>query len=389
LGERLVRSVMASDAIRKLRGDVSSRKLALVIVILVTGGMASFLSGYFNSELHLSGTGADGSGAFGGDAGARDEDAVRVRLRDVSLRLHAAENTNTDQQYSWSVDALRSAQQAPTTGRFAIISGYDESKYDVMEGLSSDTKAKYAAWHGYSYFMHAVRPAEISSAGLVVDSLYAHWDAFEWVMWTDVDALITNVEIQLESIVSMVEENKHVVVSRDWGESQISPAVFMVRTTPEGLKFMKRLAIEVENGGNKRSVLLAMRDGMHASDAEEMKYVQYVPQHLINAYPKISFKFEPYNASTPEHNPSHAFWSVGDLFVHVVNCIAQAPEHMDISCCNGIAAYYHRQFKLSMRKAIQNSAVVSPDKPAISAANDWRRAFGAELCFRASASPAH
>mmetsp|Transcript_13075 Transcript_13075/g.35195 ORF Transcript_13075/g.35195 Transcript_13075/m.35195 type:complete len:384 (+) Transcript_13075:26-1177(+) len=381
---------MASDAIQKLRGSVSDGRLVLLVLLAVLSGSVAFLTGYFSNELHLAALSEKLDAGLGHllietHAGIEAGSTLSARLRDAQLRLKAAtEDEPLKKNYSWTAKASASNQQ-PKTGRFALLSAYDESKYDVMEGLSSDTKAKYAAWHGYSYFMHPVRPSQISSAGLVVDTLYKHWDAFEWVIWTDIDVLITNAQLPLESIVAMVDDNKHVVLSRDWGETQISPAVMMVRTTAEGLAFMKRLASEVANNGSRRSVLLALRDGMQAARAAEMEFVQFVPQHLINAYPKVVFKHEPYNESTPEHNPSHAFWSAGDLFVHVVNCVAQAPDNIDVSCCNGIAAFYHRQFKLSLRQALRAAAAANPDVPAIASSDDWRVAFGVELGLRTSA----
>lgn len=37
--------------------------------------------------------------------------------------------------------------------RFAITTAYNGEKYDIMGTLASDTKAKYAAYHGYAYFL--------------------------------------------------------------------------------------------------------------------------------------------------------------------------------------------------------------------------------------------
>eukprot|EP00188_Purpureofilum_apyrenoidigerum_P001365 Plantae.Rhodophyta-Purpureofilum_apyrenoidigerum.ctg17429.p1 GENE.Plantae.Rhodophyta-Purpureofilum_apyrenoidigerum.ctg17429~~Plantae.Rhodophyta-Purpureofilum_apyrenoidigerum.ctg17429.p1 ORF type:complete len:386 (+),score=54.05 Plantae.Rhodophyta-Purpureofilum_apyrenoidigerum.ctg17429:203-1360(+) len=272
--------------------------------------------------------------------------------------------------------------------KFAICTAYLGDKYDIMGTLSSDTKAKYAAYHNYAYFLDNDLLNDKMSfqqrSGSRIQAFRRHWNEYEWLVWTDADVLITNPELSLSSIVDEYApegSGKHVIMSRDWGGRQVNPGVTMLRTSPEGKAFLDRWEAEIALA-NYHDDLLAIKHGMQRDrPAEEMKYLQFVSQHVLNSYPKDELKFEPFNKDTVEHHSSHEFWEPGHLFVHVVNCLRQSPHKLDASCCDGIAARYWYEFISRLEALLLADAQVSEADVNAKSHTDWTLKFKANLCL--------
>jgi len=355
---------MGNEYVDRLLVVLSKRRLGVVVIVGVISMFIAFLVGVFSSHSSVQSRQKSESFAY-----LTNIDGDSQRLRDLALRIRAFGRQMGVQ--SW-VDSKASTQ-------FAIISAYNQDKYDIMAELSSDTKAKYAAWHGYAYFIE-----KHNGPLFMIDALFRHWHEFDWLVWTDVDVLVTNAGQLLEDIVSQADSSQHVILSRDWGDVQLAPSVTFIRTSEEGHAFLQRWASEIEQQESKNE-MLALRDGMQAKQAPEMQYVKYVSQQLINPYVNLVLKHEDgYNQSSPEHNTAHAFWKEGNLFVHIVDCISKCPEVLDAACCNGIAALYHSVFKKSLKSLIEeqreHSAPHQQQQQAPVSLDNWRLPFSVELC---------
>ena len=102
--------------------------------------------------------------------------------------------------------------------KFAIVTLFD-SYYEDLAKIAIPDKLQYASKHGYDviYFDQKIddtRPAQWSKVKAVEHVL----DDYEWVWWIDIDALIMNRDIKLESIVDetadiIFTENKYSVIS--------------------------------------------------------------------------------------------------------------------------------------------------------------------------------
>eukprot|EP00180_Rhodochaete_pulchella_P002580 Plantae.Rhodophyta-Rhodochaete_pulchella.ctg39631.p2 GENE.Plantae.Rhodophyta-Rhodochaete_pulchella.ctg39631~~Plantae.Rhodophyta-Rhodochaete_pulchella.ctg39631.p2 ORF type:complete len:377 (+),score=97.02 Plantae.Rhodophyta-Rhodochaete_pulchella.ctg39631:25-1131(+) len=274
--------------------------------------------------------------------------------------------------------------------KYAILTAYEGDKYKVMARLSSQTKAKYAARQDYAFFIgnDLLRPGMSFSqkSAVRIELFRRHWDEFDWLMWTDADVLFTNPDISLYQVISKaippeLVNDKHVIMSKDWGGRQVNPGVSLIRTTPQGKEFLDRWEAEIREA-NSHDDLLAIRDGMEKKKAPELKYVVFVEQHVLNSYPHLTLKHEPYNESTAEHHKSHQLWQPGHLMVHVVNCLRQWHK-IDEHACNGVAAYYWTEFMTRLENAQQTMAVrqdmdFDMEREVL---KDWTLRFRADLCL--------
>eukprot|EP00189_Rhodosorus_marinus_P003513 CAMPEP_0113954856 /NCGR_PEP_ID=MMETSP0011_2-20120614/892_1 /TAXON_ID=101924 /ORGANISM="Rhodosorus marinus" /LENGTH=338 /DNA_ID=CAMNT_0000964245 /DNA_START=257 /DNA_END=1273 /DNA_ORIENTATION=+ /assembly_acc=CAM_ASM_000156 len=270
--------------------------------------------------------------------------------------------------------------------KIAITTAYNGDKYNVMGMLASDTKSKYAAFHNYAHFLdNDLLERKMSfqqKSGSRIAVFRRHWNDYDWLLWTDADVLLTNPEIRLEDV---IEEHApegsgiHVLMSKDWGGRQVNPGVSMIRTTPEGKEFLDRWEAEIQTA-RYNDDLLAIKEGMERNKDPELKYLKFVPQHVLNSYPADSLKYEPYNSTTVEHNRSHEFWEPGHLFVHVVNCLRQSPHLLDAQCCDGIAARYWYEFNSRLEKML-NKKDDEEDKVK-DYSSDWTANFKEFLCIR-------
>jgi len=108
------------------------------------------------------------------------------------------------------------APEAPPE-RFALVVASRGEAYEVMAGLSRETKVKYASLRGYAFLDYTgadeAFPQEDAEsfdrswharAGARVRALRDALDrGHEWAIWTDADVLVTNPEVRLEDLVKM------------------------------------------------------------------------------------------------------------------------------------------------------------------------------------------
>jgi len=279
--------------------------------------------------------------------------------------------------------AREEAAGAVGSPQIAIVTAYEGTRYDVMGLLSSQTKAKYAAFRNYAYHLDqdlvtsSMTFQQKSASRIAI--FKRHWHQYEWLLWTDADVLVTNPEIRLEDVIAKHAPDgsgKHVIVSKDWGGRQVNPGVTFLRTSTEGRQFLEAWEEEIALNEHHDD-LLAVRDGIEKKHRPELEYVQFVSQEELNSYPHLTLKHEGYNSTTVEHHESHHLWKDGDLFVHVVNCLRQYTL-LDAPCCNGIAAFYWAEF---MRKlnALHEERYSQP--AAVDGPETWKLGFKADLCI--------
>jgi uncharacterized protein YebE (UPF0316 family) len=101
--------------------------------------------------------------------------------------------------------------------KFAILNLYDDN-IEYYAKYTEEINKIYANKYGYKYILHkgsldTERVINWSKILLLLDSM-EKYPKIEWFWWLDSDAIITNMDITLESIISMVNSNSIIITSK-------------------------------------------------------------------------------------------------------------------------------------------------------------------------------
>ncbi|KAA8492005.1 hypothetical protein FVE85_8487 [Porphyridium purpureum] len=300
----------------------------------------------------------------------RVEDRARQYARWVDFQPEGSEGHGSQNQMHEQdvIDAPneRNERERP---QVALVSAYMSSAHDVIQELASDTKAKYAAMHGYAYFFQGT-PSDgefHSSTDRIANALLARWDEAEWLLWADSDVLFTNPDQDLQFLLDMAggapdaaTEPPCVILAmnalrrRKAEDEGISPAVMLVRTSPQARDFLEDTL--------RTYKIDAARDSFDPAVVALLKvnpHVLLVEQQILDPYPdsKRLLKYEPRSSASLELSKGRALWddtpacdtAAGgpdgkagrcNLLVHLVCANGEIDKH----CCNGMAAFYHHVF---------------------------------------------
>lgn len=89
-------------------------------------------------------------------------------------------------------------QRRQPKSRIAIVSNYDDGYFDI--GVWSDlNKFMYAKKHGYDLYLYHKKFDSRSCAWSKVAAINEVLDSYDWVFWSDADALFMNHAIKLET----------------------------------------------------------------------------------------------------------------------------------------------------------------------------------------------
>lgn len=123
----------------------------------------------------------------------------------------------------------------------AVLSLFDE-RFAPLAAISAPNKRRYAERHGYAYVeergsLDASRPPAWSK----VLALLRHLPAYDWVFWSDVDSLIMNPAIPLESF---LEPGYDMVASTDPGG--LNTGHFLLRRCTWSVRFLEQTYRQVQ-----------------------------------------------------------------------------------------------------------------------------------------------
>lgn len=197
--------------------------------------------------------------------------------------------------------------QSQDSTQFAIISMYNESHKD-LGSIAWPNKVAYAEKHGYGHFCKTdnfTNPISIQfeKFTLMLDLFEANPD-IDWIWWLDNDALITNFDIKLESI---VDQDYHVIVTTD--VATVNGGCFIVRNTRQGrewLEFMLYIG-QKEYKDNRWPDQQPMADFF-------IKYrdiIKVVPQRAMNSY-----DYKIYQVDGIDQLGQSGQWHPGDFVIH-------------------------------------------------------------------------
>jgi hypothetical protein len=189
-----------------------------------------------------------------------------------------------------------------------ITSMYNDAHADLA-AVTWTSKEHYATKHGYS--LHP-KTSGFTSGAIHIDKL-RHMlvtlntnPAMEWLWWLDNDAMITNHDVRLESI---VDNNYHVIISTDC--HSLNTGSFMIRNTKETkdwLAFLLELAKAPEYADDKRWFEQQMVIDTYIKYRDIIKVI---PQKIFNAY-----QYKIYNLDSTDLLGCSGEWEPGDFVIH-------------------------------------------------------------------------
>jgi glycosyltransferase involved in cell wall biosynthesis len=204
-------------------------------------------------------------------------------------------------------DRVPKLWQTEESTQFAIVSMYNEGHKD-LGSISWPNKVAYAEKHGYGHFCKTddfTNPVSIQFEKhmLMLDLMEANPD-LDWVWWLDNDAIITNYDIKLESI---VDPDYHVIMTTD--VATVNGGCFIVRNSRQGrewLQFMLDIGMK-EYKDNRWPDQQPMADFF-------IKYrdiVKIVPQRTMNSY-----DYRIYGVDGIDQLGQSGQWQHGDFVIH-------------------------------------------------------------------------
>jgi hypothetical protein len=190
--------------------------------------------------------------------------------------------------------------------KFGIVSMYNEAHKNLGE-ITWENKRKYAAKHNYTSFCKtdnwSLTPIHFEKIKLVLDFMEEHQDV-DWVWWLDNDALITNYDITLDTI---VDENFHVIITTDI--ASINAGSFIVRNSLQGkdwLRFILEKGLE-HYKDNRWPEQQPMTDFF----LRFKDIIKVVPQCVMNSYDYNMYRVDPHDVQG-----YNGQWNKGDFVIH-------------------------------------------------------------------------
>ncbi|MCO5559179.1 hypothetical protein L7F22_012773 [Adiantum nelumboides] len=185
--------------------------------------------------------------------------------------------------------------------KFAMVTATDGGgripgrSFDGLMGLVAPNKVKYAQRHGYTFInasdtLDNSRPPSWSK----ILAVRKHLPKFDWVFWNDVDSLVTNPEISLESIIGSVvgsRDNSRIpdlIITKD--VTGVNAGMFFFHNTEWSMHFL-------ELWWNQTSFVRPFGQ-MKSGDNDALKYLlstmprEELQQHV--AMPRMQCAFNSY-----------------------------------------------------------------------------------------------
>ncbi len=160
--------------------------------------------------------------------------------------------------------------------KFAVLTSYNAA-FGSISTLTDPIKKAYCERHGYDYICRQI-DSEHHPVWLRIHLILELFDSYDWIMWMDADAFITNPEIKLESLV----DDSDLIITHDF--NGLNAGVFLTRNTEWSRSFFRKV-LEFENkhpgyGGDQ----IAMNRTLYVDRWEDTGVVRYPIQSTFNSY---------------------------------------------------------------------------------------------------------
>ena len=173
-----------------------------------------------------------------------------------------------------------------SASRIGIVSMWDENQASLGE-VTAPNKAAYCCRHGYSWLPQtagfvAARPIAWSKIYFLRQLL----PQYDWLMWSDVDSLITNPAIALEHL---VDQPADLLITRD--HIGVNSGSFLLRNTAWSRSFLDALwdlpsqpeyqsaySLSSDRMWENRAFMLQLRH------PDSRRHARIIPQRQLNSY---------------------------------------------------------------------------------------------------------
>ncbi|KAL1919364.1 uncharacterized protein VTP21DRAFT_2057 [Calcarisporiella thermophila] len=163
-------------------------------------------------------------------------------------------------------------------------------------GVAADNKRQYAKLHDYAFvarskeFEQQSRKQRKTVWGKL-DAVEKVLPRFDWLFWLDMDAVIFNSTISVESLLKKFEETtpdfdqKHLIVARPRGDSMINAGVFLMRNSEWSRGFLRAVQARKDEYNAKFFEQKAMWLEMNKPEWERGALVLDKDDHTFNTFP--------------------------------------------------------------------------------------------------------
>ncbi|CAG8448051.1 11830_t:CDS:2 [Ambispora gerdemannii] len=165
---------------------------------------------------------------------------------------------------------------------------------------AADNKREYAEKHGY-YFVP--RSAEFAQQTLrhrktvwgKVDAVEKTLPHYDWLFWVDMDAVIFNQEITIESLLENFTSivggpeafsQKHFIVAKPIGDKMINAGVFLLRNSEWSRRFLREVQGRKDQYFGKFFEQRAMWDVINEDEWKDGALLLLNDDHTFNTFPK-------------------------------------------------------------------------------------------------------
>lgn len=166
--------------------------------------------------------------------------------------------------------------------KIAIVQIYDDNIKEYAE-YSRLMNAMYANKHGYTYvcFEYDLVPVSISvyyNKILAIDSVFKDQRNFDWVLYLDSDAMITNFNYKIEDIINRHQGKDIIMASDDNGANN---GVILIKNSTTSSEFLQRCFTDRNFFHSKTPEQNAM---LYHLERDYAEYLGVEPAHILNAY---------------------------------------------------------------------------------------------------------
>lgn len=116
---------------------------------------------------------------------------------------------------------------------FAIVSNWHSAEFEQLANLTIPNRVSYAARQGYLGGSFNF-PGHFGKIAALLEA----WDSAEWLWWLDIDAIVTNPDIRLESLAEC-EIVRDVILSADY--NGLNSGSMLFRTIPEVRQVLEKI----------------------------------------------------------------------------------------------------------------------------------------------------
>jgi hypothetical protein len=213
------------------------------------------------------------------------------------------------------------------TKRIAVLVVYDDN-YESMKRITVDDNIKdYCDLHGYTLIQHKITETERHASwykiSKSIDILKSN--EFDWLFFIDLDCLIMNSTIKLESIID--EKYSYIIPSHNvpaidtptvtpFQTDNTITSQFLVKNDDAGIKILEDIweSKELPSNMDFHTFDYESRQNRVTILKEEFKpYIKILDERILNRFWYVNSPFITFH----NHGINNLVWNPGDFIVHV------------------------------------------------------------------------